>query len=154
MAHMVEGDTREKKMGADKRKVHFKEGLWRIQSSGEARLLGSRCVSCEEVFFPRKSHSICIRCHQRNLQDIEFNPLGKVVSFTVAMQRPAGGFYHGSIPYCYGLVDLDDGVRIEAHLCGRSEQLEIGTRVKLGIKTFCEDESGNEIQIYCFEPID
>ena len=46
-----------------KERVPIEAGFFTIpENRGEApRLLGSRCRSCDEVFFPRRS--ICARCY-------------------------------------------------------------------------------------------
>lgn len=140
-------------MCPQKRTIPIKEGLWIALPSEEIRLLGKRCLSCGEVFPPGRARNFCIRCQQKKLEEIELCPLGRVVSFTVAMQPPAGGFYHGPVPYCYGLVELDDGVRILAGLGRSVEQLGIGMRVKLVIETLYEDQGGNNIQVFRFRPV-
>ena len=140
-------------MTTEEKIIPFKTGLWTVQPSGEARLLGSRCRSCGEVFFPRKEHGFCLHCGKKQLEDIELSPQGKIAHLTEVVQPPAGGFYHGPVPYYFGLVDLDNGVRVETHLDGDSEQLKRGTRVQLIIKTLYKDNDGNEVQIYSFQPI-
>lgn len=138
-------------MPGETRNIPIKEGLWIAGSSGEPRLLGKRCLSCGELFAPGRAKGICIRCQQRKLQDVELSPLGTIVSFTAAMQPPAGGFYCGPVPYCYGLVDLDDGVRIETQLGGDVEQMRVGGRVRLAIETLYQDQDGNEVQVFRFQ---
>ncbi len=142
-------------MSVNKGKIPFSQGMWVTKSSGEARLLGSRCLSCKELFFPRKVSGICVHCQQRReLEDVELGPFGKIVSFTEVMQPPAGGHYHGPVPYCYGLIDLNDGVRVEAQLGGDFEKLKVGMKVNLVIEPLYVDSEGNEVQVFRFHPIE
>ena len=140
-------------MVSEKKKVPFKTGMWVTNPNGEARLVGSRCGSCGEVIFPRREHGYCLHCQQKTLEDKELSPIGKIVAVTEVIQPPAGGYYKGPVPYFFGLVDIDDGVRVETHLDGDASKLTRGERVKLAIKTLYEDKDGNEVQAYTFRPI-
>ena len=140
-------------MADDKPKIPFYEGMWTTTSDGEARLLGSKCPSCGELFFPRRDDGICVHCQHEELEDIELGTQGRIMTFTSVMQPPAGGYYHGAVPYNFGLIDLDDGVRVESQIGGAFEKLKIGMKVKLAIKTLYVDEEGHEVQAYLFLPI-
>jgi uncharacterized protein len=141
-------------MEADKRKIPFREGMWTVNTDGEARLIGSKCPSCGELFFPKKESGICVHCQHEGLELVELCNQGHISAFSAVMQPPAGGYYHGQVPFSFGLVDLDDGVRVETHLGGDFEKLRVGMRVKLSIETLYRDKEGNEVQIYKFIPID
>jgi len=141
-------------MSGDKKRIPIKEKMWITKSNGEARLLGSRCPACGELFFPIKDSGICVHCQHEGLETVELGPFGRIVSYTAAMQPPAGGYYHGPVPYSFGLVDLDDGVRVETHLGGEFEKLKVGMRAQLAIETLYTDEQGNEVQAYCFLPVE
>jgi len=140
-------------MGEENRKIPFYEGMWTTTSEGEARLLGSKCPSCGELFFPRRENGICVRCQHEELEHIEFGTQGRIMTFTSVMQQPAGGYYRGPVPYSFGLIDLDDGVRVEAQIGGDFEKLKVGLKVKLAIEKLYMDEEGNEVQAYRFRPV-
>lgn len=140
-------------MRASENMVPIKKGLWTTLPSGEARLLGSRCPSCGELFFPRKTGGNCTRCQERKLEAVELGPLGRIDSFTAVLQPPAGGFYHGPVPFCYGLIDLDEGLRVETHISGSYEALKHGLRVKLVVETMYTDQEGNHVQVFSFAPL-
>jgi len=141
----------------DKKGIPVKEGLWTTPSSSEerAQLIGSKCLSCGEVYFPKKEKGICTHCQQRNLEEIKLGCEGKISSYTVVMQQPGGGFYKGPVPYAYGCVDLPDGVRVETLFTGCDfNELEVGMDVELVIEKLYEDEEGNEILTYKFRPVE
>ena len=140
-------------MDEGKRKIPFYEGMWTERPDGEVRLLGSKCPSCGELFFPRRNMGICIHCQHEELEDIELGTQGRIMTFTSVMQPPTGGYYHGPVPYNFGLIDLDDGVRVETQIEGDLENLKVGMRVKLAVKTLYTDEEGNEVQAYRFLPV-
>lgn len=140
-------------MVSEKKKVPFKTGIWVIKKNGEGRLVSSRCRKCGEIIFPKREHGYCLHCQQKTLEDKELNPIGEIVAVTEVMQPPAGGYYKGPVPYFFGLVDIDDEVRIETLIDGDVAKLTCGAKVKLDIKTLYQDEDGNEVQAYTFRPI-
>ena len=97
---------------SEKKEIPLKEGLWVMPSSPEEKplLIGSKCLSCGEIYFPKKEKGWCIQCQKKSLEDVKLSRKGKIASFTVVMQQPGGGFYKGPVPYAYGCVDLPEGV--------------------------------------------
>lgn len=133
--------------------VPLRKGLWTVLPSDEPRLLGSRCLSCGEMFFPRRLNSPCTHCSRSELEPVELGPAGSIDSFTAVLQRPAGGYYRGPVPFCYGLIDLDEGLRVEAHIDGSYESLKPGMRVRLAVKTLYEGPDGSQVQTFTFAPV-
>ena len=141
-------------MSDSKKKVPIEEGLWTTPSSpGEKpQLIGSRCLSCGELFFPRKRKGLCIHCQQRSLEDIILSGKGKIASFTVVERAPAGGFYKGTVPYAYGAVHLLEGVQLNSLFAGNLDELKVGMDVEMVIEKLFVDDEGNEIITYKFTP--
>lgn len=139
---------------SSKKRIAVEEGLWAIPSSpGEkAHLIGSKCLSCGELYFPRKKKGLCIHCQQRSLEDVLLSSKGKIVSFSVVVQSPAGGFYKGPVPYAYGVVELPEGVELLSLFTGNLGELEVGMEVELVIEKLFDDDEGNEITTYKFIP--
>ncbi len=116
-------------------------------------MLGSKCLSCAELFFPPKAPGIrCPHCYGLEMKEVELGGAGTLAAFTTVMQPPAGGYYRGPVPFSYGLVDLDEGVRVEALLGGDAAQYRVGMRVRLVIETLYENEDGAEVQVFRFRP--
>lgn len=141
-------------MSDSKRKIPIEEGLWITPSSpGEKpQLIGSRCLSCGELYFPRKKRGLCIHCQRRSLEDIKLSGKGKIASFTVVEQAPAGGFYKGSVPYAYGAVHLLEGVELYSLFTGNLDDLRVGMDVQMVIEELFDDDEGNAIITYKFTP--
>lgn len=130
----------------------FKEGMWVVDAQGEPRLLASQCDACGELFFPVKSNSVCTHCYHQGLRKVAIGPYARLVTYTAVMQPPAGGYYHGEVPYYYGLVDLDEGVRVQSLLRGNFGSFYVGMRMKLFIEPLYRESDGSEIHTYCFRP--
>jgi len=132
--------------------VPIKKGLWSAGPDGGMRLLGSHCLACGELFFPRNTGGVCTHCQAAALEPVELGPYGRIHSFTAALQSPAGGFYRGPVPFCYGLIDLDDGLRVLSRIVGPHASLQRGQRVELVTEDLCTDEQGRRVQAFSFAP--
>ena len=136
--------------------IPLDSGFWTKPAGGneEIQLIGSKCSSCEELFFPKKNKNWCTYCHKRTLEDILLSRKGKIATFSVVMQQPAGGFYHGEVPYSYGCIDLEDGIRIKSLISSDNyDSLKAGMNVELVIEKLWDDKDGNEISTFKFKPV-
>ena len=138
---------------SEKRKIPVKDELWTTPSPGEKpQLIGSKCPSCGEIFFPKKEKGRCINCQAENLEDIKLSRKGKVYSFAIVMIKPPV-YYRGSVPYAFGYVELPEGVRVETLFTDCDlEALKIGMDAELVIEKLHDDDEGNEIISYKFRP--
>jgi len=141
-------------MDKTKNRIPIEEGLWTIPSSPaeKPQLIGSKCLSCGELYFPCKKKGLCIHCQQKGLEDVKLGGRGKIASFTVVEQAPAGGFYKGPVPYAYGDVHLSEGVAVRSLFTGNLDELTVGMDVEMVIEKLWDDGEGNEIITYKFTP--
>lgn len=129
-----------------------KESLWRVTEKGP-HLIGSHCLTCNEMFFPRKDNGLCTHCQSRNLEEIEFSNKGKVFSHTCVMQRPPV-YYKGEVPYALGFVELPEGIRIETLFTNCDfEALHVGMEMEMVIEKLHVDENGTVVETYKFQPV-
>ena len=136
--------------------IPLREDFWTSPSNNndQARLIGSKCSSCGEIFFPKKEKNWCVHCNKSTLEEIILSNKGKIATFSVVMQQPGGGFYKGTVPYAYGCVDLEDGIRIETLLSADDfDQLAVDQNVEMVIEKFYNDEDANEIVTFKFKPV-
>jgi uncharacterized OB-fold protein len=139
-----------------KKKVPLKEGFWKMSSEtdGKPQLIGSKCTSCGEVFFPKKEKNWCVHCNQACLKETALSSKGKIGTFSVVLQQPGGGFYKGPVPYSYGCVDLDDGLKLETlFTTDNFDALKVGMDVELVIEKLYEDDDGNDVETFKFQPL-
>lgn len=118
--------------------------------SDNPRLIGSKCSECGEVVFPQRPQ--CPKCYRETMQSLELSPRGRVYSATVSHLPPAG--YQGAAPYAIGTVELPERVLIPAHFRGLAEVLSIGTEVELVLEEMGQDDEGNPLIIYMFQPVE
>ena len=134
------------------------EDLFKLPSSpsDKPHLMGNKCRSCGEMFFP--SRVCCRRCSSEDMEDILFNPIGKLYSFTTIRVKPPHSIM--PVPYMVGLVQLEGGEKVKTLLtdCDQSS-LKIGMDMELVIESIGETqepmgsiEVGTDITGWKFRP--
>jgi uncharacterized OB-fold protein len=122
----------------------------------EERLMGSRCKTCGTLFVPPRP--ICIRCHGADMIWVETEGRGKLSAFTcIAIGPPfmiAEG-YDRKHPYCSGVVELDEGVRVVARIEGVDTTKPEGIKVGMPLTVrFLHRGEGDKRKTYlAFTPL-
>lgn len=121
----------------------------------EGRLMGSVCTACGARFVPPRS--ICTTCYSSEMQWAEWEGRGRLAAFTCITIAPpfmiAQG-YNRKNPYCSGVVELDEGGRVDARIVGvdanRPQTIKVGMPVKV---RFLHWGTGDEERTFlAFEP--
>lgn len=126
------------------------------QYLNEGRLMGSRCGECGQVFVPPRD--LCINCYQSKMEWFQTSGKGKLSAFTCISVGPPSMVSEGydrNNPYCVGVVELEEGVRVVARINGmnngKPEAIGIGTPLKVAFLRPNQDDSGETI--LAFEPL-
>ncbi|MEX1006789.1 MAG: OB-fold domain-containing protein [Acidimicrobiia bacterium] len=133
-------------------RIPIEEGFFRIPDdpAEPPRLLGSRCPSCGEVFFPRRL--VCAKCLHEGCEDVDLSTRGRLWTWTYC-HAPLFGKKDADVPgYGVGQVDLAEGPRVQSILLGGPDDFEIGMELEIDLETLRENEDGDEIVIYRFRP--
>ncbi|MDY6835273.1 MAG: Zn-ribbon domain-containing OB-fold protein [Chloroflexota bacterium] len=101
------------------------------QFLNEDKLMGSKCKKCNSLYLPPRP--ICIECHNTDMEWVQMKGNGKLIAFTcIAVGPPfmVKEGYSRSNPYCSGVVELEEGVRVDARIQGvdtsNPESIKIG----------------------------
>lgn len=137
---------------AEKKRIPIRERLLSSPLSPleDVRLLGSKCKNCGEVNLGEVSS--CQNCAGEDLVVIPLSQYGKLWTFTVIRNRPPGDF-KGKVPMGEGLVELPEGIRVKSPLGGDIEKLEIGMDLKFTAYPLYENENGEEVIAFRFDPV-
>ena len=137
---------------AQRPRVPIEAGFFTIpEAPDEApRLLGSRCRSCGEVFFPRRP--VCAKCLALGSDDVELGPRGTLYTWTWTHQPLFGSRRTDAGGYGVGQVDLPEGPRVQAVLAGARASFSIGMPMQLDLEVLGETPEGAEIVIFRFKP--
>ena len=135
-------------------RVPIEPGFFTIpeRPSQVPRLLGCRCRSCGEVFYPRRV--VCARCTAEDLENIELGPRGTLYTYTYVHVPLFGSLRSKAGGYGVGQIDLPEGPRVQAVLCGGPDDFRIGMEMELELETLRVNKEGNEVMIYRFRPCD
>ena len=125
------------------------------QFLNEEKLMGSRCQQCGVLYAPPRP--ICIKCHGIEMEWVELKGKGKLAAFTCISVGPpfmmAEG-YDRKNPYISGVVELTEGVRVDARIEGvdgtRPEAIKIG--IPLTVKFLHRGEGENIRTFLAFKP--
>jgi len=122
----------------------------------EEKLMGSRCKDCGALFVPPRS--ICIKCYSSEMEWVEMKGEGRLAAFTCITVAPpfmmAEG-YDRKHPYCSGVVDLEEGSRVDARIEGidANKPKDIKVGMPLRVK-FLHRGEGEKTETYlAFEPV-
>ena len=135
-------------------RVPIEDGYFTVPDSPDERprLLGSRCGSCGEHFFPRRH--VCARCLAEGCDDVELGPRGTLWTWTYVHVPLFAKKDRRVDAYGVGQVDLPEGPRVQAILVGGRDDFSIGMELELDLETLRVDErSGDEVVIFRFRPV-
>ncbi len=114
-----------------------------------ARLLTGRCPACTRRHFP--AGTVCPYCARDGCVETPAAPAARLCLYTAVLTRPPG--YRGEVPYGFGVVELEDGLRVIARLTeARLERLRPGLRMRLVVEPLFTDEDGRPVLSYAFRP--
>ena len=120
------------------------------------QLIGSRCIACGEVMFPKKSYCRNPDCKTGETEVVLLSRRGKLYSFTVVTTTPPPPFdiIHNTAPYGLGLIEMPEGVMVLGLLttCD-TEQLLPGRAMEMIIDKMYTNDEGNDVVTYKFKPV-
>ncbi len=135
------------------RRVPIRAGYFTVPDDASAppRLLGTRCRSCGEHFFPRRV--VCAKCLSEATEDCELSPQGTLYSYTFVHFPLFGSTNLEHLEgYGVGQVDLPEGPRVQAPLAGKQNQFRVGQKLRLELDKLRDDDMGREVMIVRFRP--
>lgn len=116
---------------------------------GTPRLVVGRCPACRRTHFPMGP--TCPYCSAGECASATAGPNGRLWLYTVVNSRPPG--YRGAIPYGFGIVELDGGLRVVSRLTESDvTRLRPQQPVHLVIDTLATDDDGTPVLSYAFGP--
>lgn len=122
----------------------------------EPRLIGSRCRSCQALYFPEATSCRNPDCREKRVEQALLPDRGTLYSYTIQHYQPPPLFRVDDwAPYAIGLVDLGEGLRVMAILTGIPlDALGIGMALRLRVEPLYADPSIGAVTTYMFGPAD
>lgn len=108
------------------------------------RYEAAKCMGCGAVHFPPRL--VCNECKGRKFEKVVLSGRGKVETFTVIRVAPCE--YTDEAPYPVGIVELEDGVKIQCQIADcPAEDIKIGMPVRIEFRKLKEE---GEAGILCY----
>ncbi|KPJ77428.1 MAG: hypothetical protein AMJ54_07940 [Deltaproteobacteria bacterium SG8_13] len=102
----------------------------------EEKLMGSRCSGCRTLYLPPRP--ICTACRGSQMRWEQVSGKGRLAAFTcISIAPPAmiAEGYNRHNPYISGVVELEEGTRVDARIEGidprKPEEIRIGMPLKV-----------------------
>lgn len=107
----------------------------------QGKVYATECKKCGKLHFPPVAD--CGTCGSSEIEWIELNGNGKIVTFTEVVVKPAS--FSEEPSYIVAIVKLIEGVKVLAWLTGiEKENVQIGMRVMLKAKIFSDQKIAYE----------
>ena len=113
------------------------------------RLVAGRCDACTRLHFP--ASACCPYCGDGACVEATVGPEARLYLYTTVTSRPAG--YRGPVPYGFGIVEVDGGLRIVTRLTEPDPQhLRPALPMRLVVEPLFTDDDGTPVLSYAFRP--
>jgi uncharacterized OB-fold protein len=107
----------------------------------KGKIYTTKCHKCGKLHFPPVAD--CGNCNSSNMQWVELDGRGKIVTFTEVFVKPASFSKESS--YIVAIAQLTEGIRALAWLTGiKRENVKVGLPVKLVAKTVSDNRATYE----------
>ena len=121
-------------------------------------LVGTRCTTCETVYFPRAS-GFCRNpgCSGEEFAEVELSRRGTIWSYTDAQYQPPPPYVPSSdpyVPFALAAVELPEGLVVLGQVAegyGVAD-LRVGAEAEVVVETLYSDETG-ERTIWRWKPV-
>jgi uncharacterized OB-fold protein len=121
-------------------------------------LLGTRCTTCETVYFPRAS-GFCRNpaCSGEEFAEVELSRRGTIWSYTDAQYQPPPPYVPSAdpyVPFALAAVELPEGMVVLGQVAegyGVAD-LRVGAEAEVVVETLYSDETG-ERTIWRWKPV-
>jgi uncharacterized OB-fold protein len=121
-------------------------------------LVGTRCTTCETVFFPRKQ-GFCGNpaCAGEEFAEVELSRRGTIWSYTDAQYQPPPPYISQAdpyVPFALAAVELPEGLVVLGQVAegyGVAD-LRVGAEAEVVVETLYTDETG-ERTIWRWKPV-
>ncbi len=129
------------------------EGLFELAADGP-RLIGTRCVSCEALYFPEMLSCRNPACADKQIERTLLPQQGTLTSYTIQRYQPPPLFRMDNWqPYALGLVDLGTGLEVMGMLTGMEfDTIRIGMALRLVVEALYLDADRGNVMTYKFAP--
>jgi len=140
------------------RQIPAIKGWFTWPPSDEPHLIGSRCKSCGDYFFPKIKTCRNPKCMSVDIEEALLGRKGKLWSYTINYYKAPSPYVSPEpfVPYAIAVVELPkEKMKIQGQIVSGYplETLKIGIDVELVIESLHKDAQGNDVLAWKWKPI-
>lgn len=144
--------------GAPASQVPAIEGWFTWPPSGEPALLGSRCRSCGDYFFPRVTVCRNPRCMSAEVNTVPLSRRGKLWTYTINYYQPPPPYVAPKpfVPYATAVLELEnEKMKVQGMVSSsvNLDALKIGMEMEVVLEELCRDGEGRQVMVWKFMPV-
>lgn len=151
IAVSMEAHISQPELSKAKKQVPVEEGLF-TWSSGEPRLIGSRCKTCGTHSFPKSYSCPNPECDAKDVEEVLLSRRGKLASYTIQHYAPPLFRMEPFKPFAIGLVELPEGINVLGVLT-TTEKLKTGMGLEMVVEGLYT-EGDSEVVTWKFRPLE
>jgi hypothetical protein len=132
---------------------HVVEGAFTL--GGDARLIASKCDTCETYAFPRSFACPNPSCEGRDVRDAELSRSGRLASFTVVHYPPPAPYVAADPfePFAIAEVAFPEGIQVVGPVTGCDPaDLKMGMEMETVVEPYYTGRDGSRMVGWKFRP--
>ena len=134
------------------------EGWFTWPPSEEPHLIGSRCKSCGDYFFPKVVACQNPKCMSTDVEEALLSRTGRLYTYTINYYQPPPPYIPPDpfVPYADVVVEFEkEKMKIQgqaASVCDL-DSLKVGMEMELVLEPLYKDAEGNDVIAWKFKPV-
>lgn len=134
------------------------KGWFTWPPSAEPHLIGSRCKSCGDYFFPKTVACRNPNCMSSDLEEVLLSRKGKLYTYTINYYQPPPPYVSADPfePYAIGIMELEkEKMKVPGQITSGYEfnKLKIGMEIELVLERLFVNSQGEEVLVWKFKPL-
>ena len=135
------------------------EGWFTWPPSSEPSLIGSRCKSCGDYFFPKRKICCNPKCMSSALEEVLLSRRGKMYVYTINYYQPPPPYMSPDpfVPYATAVMDLKkDKMKVQGQIISGYDldKLKIGMELEVVLELLYKDAQGINVMVWKFRPVE
>ncbi len=140
------------------RQIPAIEGWFTWPPSKEPHLIGSRCNSCGDYFFPRVKNCSNPRCMSSDIEEAKLSRRGRLYTYTINYYQPPPPYVAPDpfVPYATAVMELaKEKMMVQGQIVSGYDltQLKIGMEMEVVMELLYKDSAGNDVMAWKFKPV-
>lgn len=134
------------------------KGWFTWPPSAEPHLIGSRCKSCGDYFFPGVEACGNPRCMSKDIEEVLLSRKGKLYTYSINYFKPPPPYVSPDpfVPYATAVMCLEkEKMMVQAQIVSGYDfkKLKIGMEMEVALEKLYKDSQGNDVIVWKFRPL-